>query len=49
MKKLLLIIGCLLIVMQVFSQSDVSGPGIGHQRAAGRFVGWSPTAPYELS
>ena len=25
-----------------FGQSDVSGPFLGHQRQAGRFVGWSP-------
>ncbi len=33
----------LLIALNCISQSDVAGPFLGHQRIAGRYVGWSPT------
>ena len=42
MKKTILLLFCSAITINGFSQSDVSGPGVGHRRAAGRFVGWSP-------
>lgn len=35
----MLLLFCPAIAFNSFGQSDVSGPGIGHQRAAGRFVG----------
>jgi hypothetical protein len=42
MTKTTLILGCMLGTLHSFSQSDVSGL-LGHQRAAGRYVGWDPT------
>jgi len=42
MKKAILLFVFSLAIICGFSQSDVSGPFIGHQRQAGRFCGWSP-------
>lgn len=42
MKKTTLLSVSLALALQTFSQSDVSGPGIGHQRQPGRYVGWTP-------
>ncbi len=44
MKKLIFVFGCVVITIQSFSQSDISF-ALGHQRIAGRFVGWSPAPP----
>ncbi len=42
MKKTILLVGCSLMVMYSLAQSSTSGPGIGHQRQAGRYLGWAP-------
>jgi hypothetical protein len=42
MKKSILILGCSLMTIHAFSQSDISGPFFGHQRTNARYVGWSP-------
>jgi hypothetical protein len=42
MKKNILFLCCSAITINSFSQSDVSGPFLGHQRTAGRFCGWAP-------
>ncbi len=42
MKKSILLLGCSLMTIYGFSQSSISGPGVGHQRQAGRYVGWAP-------
>jgi hypothetical protein len=53
MKKLMFLLFCPAIAFNSFGQSDISGPGIGHQRTPGRFCGWAPgtgstAGPFEL-
>ncbi len=42
MKKATLLSISLALTLNTFSQSDVAGPGIGHQRIPGFYVGWTP-------
>ena len=49
MKKLIILLLVLTRTFIVFSQSDVAGIPFGHQRLAGRYVGWSPLAPGSVS
>ncbi len=48
MKSILKLLCTLILIFPtnlLLSQADIAGPGIGHQRLPGRYVGWSPTAP----